>query len=174
MHSPGDHLHEVGLNSARKLERVCQPDFESIFHDLDGEGIEQDTVTWSDMSAAFSLLLSWMCGRSNQNRQPPSIEMAGWRAHALLYLLDPTNARYASLEEIGTAGGVTKAAVSKALVDLRQELGGILPFKISGSSDNYRKAQQFAVAAQEHSSFLRKDSKKRKLAEQVSLDAVGD
>jgi hypothetical protein len=100
--------------------------------------------------------------------------MAGWRAHALLYLLDPTNARFNSLEEIGTAGGVTKAAVSKSLMDLRRELGGILPMKLSGSSDNYRKAQNFAIDAGVHSSASRRDSKKRKAAQEISLDAVGD
>jgi hypothetical protein len=71
---------------------IAQFDWESVSHNADGESIDEDTVTFSDMSAAFSLLLSWMCGRSDQNRQAPSIEMAGWRAHALLYLLDPTNA----------------------------------------------------------------------------------
>jgi hypothetical protein len=159
----GDGIHEVGLDKDGRLERIGHPDWESIFHNVDGESIEQDTVTWSDMSAAFSLLLSWMCGRSD-HWLDPSITNAGWRAHALLYLLDNGQARYGSLEEIADAGGVTKAAVSKALADLRRELGGILPFKRSGSSDNYRKAQNYAVVAGVHSSFSRKDSQKTRVS----------
>jgi hypothetical protein len=169
----GDHLHELGLGQNGHLERICQPDWESIFHN-DGEGIEENTVTWADMSAAVSLLLGFCCGRSDKGDDKLAIVRSGMRVNAVLYWLDSNASRYNSLEEIADAAGVTKAAVSKSLMDLRKELGGILPMKLSGSSDNYRKAQQFAVAAQEHSSFSRKDSKKRKASERISLDAVAD
>jgi hypothetical protein len=155
-----DHLHEIVYNNdSEKLERVGQFDFESVYYNVDGEGLKDDPVSFSDMSAAFSLILSWACGRTGKHEQAPSIIGAGWRVHALLYLLDNGNARYGSLQEIADAAGVTRAAVSKALADLRGELGGILPFKRGYSSEVYSRAQHAAVAAGCHASQVRKQKR---------------
>jgi hypothetical protein len=134
------------------------------------EDIEKP-VEFADMTAAFSLLLSWMCGRSNtKDHQYNPVAAAGRRAFSLLYLIDPTNCRYDSLDEIAKASGATRAIVSRDLMKLRTELGGILPMKGSGSKENYRKAQLAAVAAGCHSRDRRHDRR----SELVSLEAVAD
>jgi hypothetical protein len=131
---------------------------------------EEEKVTCSDASAAISLILSWACGRAD-SIQAPSIVSAGVRTHALLYLLDPVNARYSSLEAIADDANMTRAAISKALVELRSQLGGILPMKRSGSSEVYARAQKAALAAGCHSSASRKDSKRKALSKREPVEA---
>jgi hypothetical protein len=161
--SAGDGVHSVTYVKGDKPEergyfdRVENFDYDSVDRSLGFEP-EEERVSWSDASAAISLILSWACGRGDSCRaKPPSITSAGARIHALLYLLDPVNARYDSLDAIAIESGMTRQGVSKALMDLRRELGGILPMKVSGSSDVYRKAQEAALAAGCHSSVTRKD-----------------
>jgi hypothetical protein len=150
-----------GLHSVSYVDKQIHPttnfDYDSIDRELGFEP-EEDRITWSDASAAISLILSWACGRNDSRRaKPPSIVSAGARVNALLYLLDPVSARYDTLTAIADAAGMTRASISKELMSLRRELGGILPMKVSGSSDMYRKAQEAALAAGCHSSSTRKD-----------------
>jgi hypothetical protein len=167
-------IESSGLEGEFQNVAVSDFDYDSIDESLGWEEDSEKPVEFADMTAAFSLLLSWMCGREDSHRglSKPSITGAGWRAHALLYLLDNQNARYRSLQEIATAGGVSKAMVSRALVDLREELGGIefMPLKRSGSKESFSRAQKAAVAAGCHSRNTRHDSK----AGRNSLDAVAD
>jgi hypothetical protein len=159
----GDHLHQVGIEDDH-LVRVTGPDWESIDYNVDGLELEEDQVSFSDMSAALSLILGWACGKAGKHSQAPSVTSAGAKVHALLYLLDPVNARYPSLQAIADDAGMTKAAVSKSLAELRRQLGGILPMKKSGSREVYQRAQAAAIAAGVHVSQHRKDLKSKRAA----------
>jgi len=156
-----DHLHSTGVEDQHTVRTVDFP-YDEVDRALGFEP-EEETVAWKDAVSAWSLLLGWMCGRSwGSHISKPSIVGAGWRAHALLYLLDSGNARYDSLQAIADDAGVTKQMVSKALANLREELGDILPFKRSLSSDVYRRAQSFAMDAGVHASLVRKDLKSKR------------
>jgi hypothetical protein len=151
-----DGVHEIGHDQNGKVTSIAHFDYAEVDQLLGNHELE-DSVSWSDLTACFSLILSWCTGRTDSRRHgEPSIIGAGWRIHALVYLLDIGNARYSSLQEIAEAAGVTKAAVSKAIADLRWELGGILPFKRSRSTDSYRDAQLAAVAAGRHASQIKR------------------
>jgi hypothetical protein len=152
----GDHLHNVAYTDGH-IEPVTQFPYDEIDSDLSFEP-EEEKLSWSDAAAAISLILSWACGRADSGRsKPPSLVSSGARIHALLYLLDPVNARYDTLTAIADEANLTRQAISKDLMSLRRELGGILPMKVSGSSDVYRKAQKAALAAGCHSSVTRSD-----------------
>jgi hypothetical protein len=73
----GDGIHEVAIDRDGKLERIAQFDWESVRHNVDGESIDEGTVTFSDMTASFSLLLQWAC-KSN------SLTNVGARVASLL------------------------------------------------------------------------------------------
>jgi biotin operon repressor len=164
----------TGVEGEFQNVAITDFDFDSVDQSLGWAEDNEDKVDWKDMSACFSLLLSWMCGRADSKLpKAPSITGAGWRAHALLYLLDNQNARYRSLQEIADAGGVSRAMVSRSLVELREELGGIefMPMKRSGSKESYQKAQRASIAAGVHSRYCRKD---RKSDPEISLEAVAD
>jgi hypothetical protein len=163
-------VHEVGHDKDGRIERIAHPDWESIYHDLDGEGIEDSTVTMSDVGAVLSLILQWAC-RSN------SLTNVGARIASLLAFLDPVNAPHKrnTLAAIAKEAGCTKALLSRELLELRDQTGVRLTLgKRSFSRQSCRTAQNYAVKAQVHSSASRRDSKKRKAAEQISLDAVAD
>jgi hypothetical protein len=166
----GDHLHEVGVTSDGHLERICQPDWESIYDSCDGEPIEDSTVTMSDAGAAVALILGWAC-KSN------SLTNVGARVASLLAFLDPVNSPHGrnNLVVIAREAGCTKALLSRELLELRDQCGIHLTLgKRSFSRESCKTAQNYAVKAGVHSGQVRRDSKKRKLAEQVSLDAVAD
>jgi hypothetical protein len=153
-----DGVHEIGRDHDQngRATSVTHFDFGEVDRLL-GNHDPEDSVSWSDMTAAFSLLLSFCTGRTDSRRyREPSIIGAGWRVHALVFWLDSGNARYSSLQEIAEAAGVTKAAVSKELADLRRELGEILPFKRSFATDSYRNAQIAAMAAGRHASQVKR------------------
>jgi hypothetical protein len=166
----GDGIHPVALNKDGKLERTAQFDWGSVRHNVDGEGIDEDTVTWSDMTASFSLLLQWAC-RSN------SLTNVGARVASLLAFLDPVNAPHKrnTLSAIAKEAGCTKALLSRELLELRDQCGIHLTVgKRSFSRESCRTAQFAAVKAGVHSGISRRDSKKRKAAEQISLNAIAD
>jgi hypothetical protein len=156
-----------------RMVPVTEPDWDEIDRRLGFEPEEEPGINMTDAGAALALILQWMCGREDSKLSKPSITGAGWRAHALLYLLDPSNARYGSLQEIADAGNVSKACVSKGLVQLRAQIGGaeFMSLKISGSRETYQKAQRASIAAGVHSRYCRKD---RKSDTEISLEAVAD
>jgi hypothetical protein len=157
----GDHIHPSAIIEGR-IQRTIGFDYDEVDRNLGFEP-KEEMLTWADASAAISLILSWATGRGDtSHHKEASIATTGARIHGLLYWLDPANARYGSLQEIADAAGLTRAAVSKALVNLREELGGILPMKRSGSSDVYSRAQKAAIKVGVHSSASRKDLKSRK------------
>jgi hypothetical protein len=141
-------------------------DFDEIDRRLGFESPEQP-IEFSDMTACFSLILGWIC----KSRYEGSITNAGWKAQSLLWLLDPQQSKFESLSQIAEAEGVTKQAVSKALLELRDECGFLISAgKSQTARESYSKAQFAAVDAGCHSRNTRKDSK----AERISLEAVPD
>ncbi len=129
-------------------------DYDHVERNLSGIEPAEEKVTWSDMSASFSLVLQWVVG-SNQSKhaRKPNLTMSGARANSLLFLLDPVHALYSSLSEIADDAGVTRAALSKAVCLLREELDGILPLK--QTTERMRHAQKAALRDGCHSSQVR-------------------
>jgi hypothetical protein len=84
-----------------------------------------------------------------------SLTETGARVAAVRHWLAPTHSGYSTYREIAEAAGLSRAAVSKWMVDLRASLGGHLPppsDKRDFAKESYRKAQKAAVAAGVHSS----------------------
>ena len=140
------------------LVGVCQPDWESIYHNVDGEAIEEDQLSYSDASAAISILVGWMCHSSRQEPADPRTVAA--KCEAVLFWLDPNQSKYRSLSEIGCATGLTRAAISKQLLGLKDQLGSAVSVgKLGSTRSVYRKAQLDCLERGNHSSQVRKRKK---------------
>jgi len=135
-------------------------DFDFSEIDRNVFGIEpEDTgtksVSFSDMSAALSIILGWIRCRA----KTPEPRGVASRALGLLYLLDPVTSRYDSLDQIAKACGMTRAAISASLVQFRDEVG--LCFEMGGkrelSRERYSRGQKAAVDLGTHSSFRRRE-----------------
>jgi hypothetical protein len=158
---------------------VANFDWESVRHDLDGESIEDSTVTMSDAGAAVALILGWAC-KSNR------LDLVGARVASLLAHLDPTNAPHgrSTLAAIAAEAGCSKALLSRELLELRDQCGIHLTLgKRSFSRESCRTAQNYAVKAQVHAGQVRKDAnpdskrnrRKAKLSsELIDLNAIAD
>ncbi len=143
----GDHLHEVAFQDGG-FERVGHPDWEEISRRVDGEEPADTTVTMSDVGACFALILQWALGAD-------TLTLAGARIASLGVYLDPVhNARFGSnLAEIAREAGCTRAALSKALMDFRDDCGIQLSGgKRSEARASYRQTQIEALEAGRHSS----------------------
>jgi len=164
-----DGVHPVAFNrESGHVERVGRFDFDEVDRNLGNEPEEEPGISFSDASAAISLILQWAC-------ETPDLKLVGARTASLLAYLDSTNAPHerTTLEAIAKEAGCTRALLSKRLLELRDQAGVHLTMgKRAYTRDRYKKAQDFAVAAGVHSSVSRKDRKKREEAEEVSLDAV--
>jgi hypothetical protein len=83
--------------------------------------------------------------------------MAAARANALLHWLRPAESQFSDYSEIANFYGVTKAAVSKSLLNLKDAVGCRLPVgKRNGSRATYSRAQKAAVTDGRHASCARK------------------
>jgi len=148
---PGDHLHSAARTQDGRLERTTHFDFEEIDRLLGNHGTE-DSVSWSDMVAAFCLVLEWLTGSTGT-----TFVMSGARCHSLMYFLDPTNCRFDSLEDIATEAGCSRAALSKSLLQVRDQLG--MHWKMGKRSfvrENCRRGQLASVDLGTHASCQRK------------------
>jgi hypothetical protein len=168
----GDHLHEISYSrDNEQFERIAHFDFDQIDRNLGYEPEPEKAVEMSDVAAALAIILQWICGT-------PNLTNAGARAASLLAFLDPTNAPHGreTMADIAVEAGCTRAYLSKALLDLRDQTGIALTMgKLGSTRQTYAKAQKAAFNAGCHSGATRKDSvKPRKQAEQISLEAVAD
>jgi hypothetical protein len=151
----GDHIHAIGYGDNDTLEPITRFDYDAVNRALGNEPDPEKPVEFSDMAAAFSLILQWVT-------TPQQARHIGGRALALLFYLDPTSSRFGSLAEIATASGCTKQALSKSLMELRDSAGISLTCgKRSTSRETYREAQLAAFRAGEHSAHARKDRRTR-------------
>jgi hypothetical protein len=153
--SHSDGVHEIHYDiDAHQFEGVAHPDYESLEHGIFGAELKEDKVSFADMSAAFTLVLEWIL-RGN------TLALAGARAASLAVYLDPVNCcKFGSnLAQIAIEAGVTKACLSKALMDFRDDAGVMLSAGKSQSARSvYRQTQRDCVAAGNHSSVSRKDA----------------
>lgn len=109
-------------------------------------------VSFPDIAAALSLIIEFIC-------KPDTVNGIAGRAESLHAYLDPGNSRYSSLAEVGRAYGLTRAALSKSLLELRDSCGIHLCLdKRAFTRDRYRQAQNAAVKAGVHSSNVRADA----------------
>ena len=149
---PGDHLHQAGRNSDGRLELTENFDFAAVDRLL-GNHEPEDSVSWSDMVAAFCLVLEWLTGSTDNT----TFAMSGARCHSLIYFLNPTGCRFDSLEEIAMEAGCTRAALSKSLLQVRDQLGMHWTMgKRSFVRESCRRGQLASVDLGTHASCQRK------------------
>jgi hypothetical protein len=150
----GDHVHPIGRNNAGKLEPITQFDYNEIDRNAFGNEPEESGVPLADMSAALMLLLQWVCGKGS------SLVHAGARAEALMYWLNPGESRFATYSDIAKEAGITRAAISKMMLSLRDQSGVCMPVsKLNSSRETYRKSQLLAVKEGRHASVKTKKQK---------------
>ncbi len=139
----GDHLHTLAIED-EKLVRSQDFDWEELCRNVDGEEPEERTVSMSDASAAISIILGWIC--ENRSHHASNMASVGARAESLLLLLDSNQSRYESLAQIAEAAGLTRAALSKSLLSLKDQSGLALTIgKLGGTRAKYRAAQVEAI-----------------------------
>ncbi|PWT77951.1 MAG: hypothetical protein C5B58_16010 [Acidobacteria bacterium] len=165
-------LHSVGLDADGHRERTTTFDWDQVDREVFGVQDKEDCITMADASACLALICQWLTlslsdrSRSiTSSKHPSPIVSAGMRAFCLLYMLDPVHCRYGSLQQIADACGLSKASCSKALVDLRRQLGGIMPFRRSMSSERYQHAQLAAVRDRVHASNVVRQRKQLETTE---------
>jgi biotin operon repressor len=152
-----DHLHSIGRGADGSFERTADFCYDEIDRNLGWAEDMPDTVTFSDMSAAFSMILGYLCQDNHCPNRPANLAHVGARAESLLFLLDSNQSRYKSLADIGRAAGLTRAAISKALIELKDQVGLMLSAgKGHFTRATYRQAQIEALEAGRHSSQVRK------------------
>jgi hypothetical protein len=99
--------------------------------------------------SAFCSILDWI--ESGRN-----FTDAGARASALRVLLDPVQSRYRTLAQIARDAGVSRAIVSRWLLELRDTYDVQLGLRSSATRLHCRQAQLASVKAGRHSSQLAK------------------
>jgi hypothetical protein len=134
---------------------TCEFAWDEVYANVDKEEPGDRMVSFSDMTAALSLILGWIVSAQN------NVNSIASRALSLHYLLSPTESSHKSLESIATLCNMTRAGVSGALVKFRDEVG--IPFALGGKSEHsretYSRAQKASFASGNHSSVRRQDRK---------------
>src|SRR5262249_32144656 len=107
-HSDGLHTN-ISINSDGEFEPTVGPDemYDEIDRNVFGVEVNEDTVSFSDLCAALSLIIQFACAS-------PNISHVGGRIAALGVLLDPSNMPHnrRTLTDVARECGVTRAAVS--------------------------------------------------------------
>jgi hypothetical protein len=151
----GDGIHPVGWGDGHEIVPVIEPDFDAIDRHLSGEseGPEEGTVTFSEMVSAFVRVLDFIC----KNPQPGVV--AG-RALALQFWLHPEQSHYDSVAQIALSCGLTRQALSKAVLQFKDSLNIRFPVgKRNGTRDAFRAAQVKAMENGTHASYKRQARK---------------
>jgi hypothetical protein len=130
-------------------------DYDEIDRNAFGVEDNEDTVSFSDMVAGLSLIVQFACAS-------PDIAHVGGRIAAIGVLLDPSNMPHGrrTLADIAKEVGVTRAAVSRWMVDFRDNVETSLTVgKRSSVRAKDRAAQISAIERGTHSAFVRRDKK---------------
>jgi len=159
----GDGLHETATEDQQVI-RTTSFNYDSIdeangWHEP-GEAPMPDSVSFSDMSACFILVLEWML-------KGKTLQIVGGRCAALAAYLDPVNSnRFGTdLTSIAKSAGCSRAALSASLIEFRDAVSIHLSNgKNSEARASYRQTQIRAMEAGRHSSFSRKDLRHKKPA----------
>jgi hypothetical protein len=150
-----DHQHDIAFDDG-ELVPTTEFDFDSV--DREAFGVENDVddmVSFSDMSAALSLIVQFACAS-------PNLTHVGGRIAAIGVLLDPSNMPHGrrTLADIARECGVTRAAISRWMVDFRDQIGTSLTVgKRSSTRAKDSVAQIEALERGTHSSFVRRDKR---------------
>jgi len=142
-------------------EMVGQFDWEQIDRNVDGIEPEERVISFADASAAIAILAGWMCQSCRE--EPAPIRTVAAKCEALLFWLDPNQSKYKSLSDIADACQITRAAVSKMLLGLKDQLGSAVSVgKGSHTRETYRQVQRnLAIEGKHASEKTRGVSKKR-------------
>lgn len=144
------------MYSDGRLQPITSFDFDEIDERLGWSERKEDSVSFSDMSAAFSLVLGNLIGRSEA--KPRSMAMVGALVHTLQFFLDPTNCRFDSLAEIAAEANCTRQALSSWLMALRDQLDVCWQLgKPQGTREAYREGQLAALERGTHVSQRRRE-----------------
>jgi hypothetical protein len=161
LHEASDHIHDNLAVEDEHLVPSAGFDYQAVSRALGEEQEPDEQVDFTDAASAVKSIILWCCA-------PPTLTLVGARCAALLAWLDPIQAathNRDSLTKIAAQADVTKAAVSKWLIELRDALGlqvGIGKSQMARAK--YRDAQYKAFAAGKHSSFTRRDYRKQSSA----------
>jgi biotin operon repressor len=146
----GDHLHTLAVED-ETLVRSQDFDFEEVYRNVDSEEPEETTISMADASAAISIILGWICQSAKD--EPASIKTVASKAESLLLLMDSNQSKYKSLADIARAAGLTRAALSKNLLSLKDQTGfRVIVGKLGGARDTFRSVQNALVANGRHAS----------------------
>jgi hypothetical protein len=155
LHEVSDHLHEIGVKDEHLVPSVSF-DYQAV-DDALGNEEPAETVDFTDAASAIKSILLWICS-------PPDIKLVGARAASLLAWMDPIEAKThnrATLTDIAKQANITKQAVSKWLVELRDSIDlQIGVGKSNLSRRAYREAQIRPLGAGTHAKFKRHDRRK--------------
>jgi hypothetical protein len=135
----GDHTHPVTIDDGGP---VCTTGFD--FGALDPEIpnlIPMDTVT-----SGFVKILGWM-------QSGADLRSVAARVLALDTFLNPVHAKYQSLSEISQATGISRAALSRALLNLHDDYGLRWCMRVPGTREHCASAQKLALQNGHHASF---------------------
>jgi len=144
-------------------------DFDEVDRNL-GLAIEDDDLLpFSEVVSGWVKLLAWILSTNG------NLASSGARAAVLQYYLNPNESEFGSLQEIAEAAGVTRAALSAALLDLRKALDLKATMgKRDYCREVYSDAQKAAMKAGVHSSHTRKDSRAKRADAEKPAPAVSD
>jgi hypothetical protein len=135
---------------ATGLENDCLvPRVDFDFSLLDGESEPETMISITQASSALVRVLDWLARSQN-------FASIGAKALALRALLGSPNNPYRSVSKIAKATGISRAAISKSLLNLADQYGIRLNTgKLETSRLAYREAQLRALERRSHSSFRR-------------------
>jgi hypothetical protein len=143
-------------NSDGQLEQVTDVNdfYDEVERNIFGVTDEEDLVEFSEMSRALGLIIRW----ANISRDLRHVGARVAALGCLLYATDMPHGR-TKLSAIAQEAGITKQAVSKWLVEFREEIGLDMSVgKSSSARQKYAAAQRRAVARGTHSSVRRKQN----------------
>ena len=148
-----DPLHpNLALTSDGELEPTSDFDYDEIDRSCFGVEPEESVVPWQDMTAAFALIVDFCCDSKHVN-------IVASRIMALQVLLSPTSCKFGrtDLAAVARDCGITRAAVSKSMLEFRDQVGTSLTVgHRSSSRENCRLAQEYALKRGIHASDKRK------------------
>jgi hypothetical protein len=150
-----DHVHNVGFEGNEAVP-ISNPDdfYDRLDRRLSGEDAagRRGDVQGNGFCAR---------GRARLHlQQPGALNVIAGRALAFQFWLAPTDSRYQRVSQIAADCGLTKAALSKAVLQFADAMQVRLPVgKRKGTRQSFRDKQLALVAEHRHASDTRKRAK---------------
>jgi biotin operon repressor len=137
----GDGIHQVGTDENDAVCQVVDFDYSAL-----DPAEPEPTIRVSLAASGLVRVLAWIL-RSHDLR------LAGARAASIMALLDPVNSPFRNLSQIARSVGISRAALSKAILQLRDNDGvRFAGGKMDSSREIYRQAQLELVRTGRHAS----------------------